>query len=64
MINVLVELCILIIVGGLVYWLVEQIPLPDPFKTILRVVVIIILILLLLNTVLSGPVLPHLGRWS
>ena len=53
----LVTLIVFAIIAGLVYWLVLQLPLPEPFATIVRVVVILICILLLLGMVTSG--VPH-----
>lgn len=65
MINVLVELIIFCIVGGLLYYLVTLLPLPEPFMTVVRVAVIIIFILIVLSMFFGGATyLPHLGRWQ
>lgn len=37
-----------VLIAGLIYWLVEQLPIPDPFRTILRVIVILALIVKLI----------------
>lgn len=57
--DLLVTIIIFAIVAGLVYWLVLQLPLPEPFAMIVRVAVILICILLLLGMVTGGVALPH-----
>ena len=52
----LIDLLVMIIVIGLLYWLVTLLPLPEPFKTLALVVVIIFCILWILGfTGLWGP---------
>ena len=56
MIGLLINLLILCLVGGLIYYLFTLLPLPDPFKTIALVIIIVIFILVLLNMFLGmGP---------
>lgn len=45
----LLTLLIFVIVAGLLYWLVLQLPLPPPFDMIVRVVMILIAIVVLLD---------------
>lgn len=49
MIAVLVNIIILLIVMGLLYWLVTLLPLPAPFPTIIQVAFVIIAILIVLS---------------
>jgi hypothetical protein len=44
----LISLLIFIIVAALIWWLVGMLPIPEPFKTIIMVILIVILILKLL----------------
>lgn len=46
-----------LIVAGLLYWLVLQLPLPAPFPTIIRVLVILALIIFILHLLVPGAVL-------
>ena len=46
--SVLFSLLIFVIVFGLIYWIVTQLPIPDPFKKIAIVVVLVIGLLYLL----------------
>jgi hypothetical protein len=59
MIDLLIQVVILCVVGGLVYYLILQLPLPPPFQLIIKVAVILILILLVLSIFYSGG-FPHL----
>lgn len=47
----MIELLILIIVLGVIFYFVEMIPMSDPFKVLARVVIILIALLLLLRAV-------------
>lgn len=49
MIDVLISLIIFCIIGGLLYYLVMLLPLPDPFKRIAQVGFILIAILVVLS---------------
>lgn len=61
MINLLFSIIVLCVVGGLVYWLISKLPLPEPFPTIIRVCVILICVLLLLGVLFGGVQLPVLN---
>lgn len=54
LIGLLVDLIILCIVGGLIYWIVSLLPLPEPFKTIIVVCVLVIFLIILLTMFLGG----------
>ena len=54
MISMLVTVIVLCIVFGLLYYLVNLLPLPDPFGMILRVCVILICILVVLSLFFGG----------
>lgn len=47
--NLLIEL----VIAGLIFWLVTwalgQLPIPEPFKTVIRVVLIVMVVVFLLN---------------
>jgi cation transporter-like permease len=49
MIELLINLVVFCVVGGLIYYLITLLPLPAPFPTIIRVALIVILILLILG---------------
>lgn len=53
MIELLFSIIVWCVLGGLLYWLVMQLPLPAPFQNIIRVAVILILILLILGVALG-----------
>lgn len=61
MIDLLVTVIIFAIVGGLLWWLVSMLPLPEPFPMVIRVCVILICILLLLGVLFGGVQLPALN---
>lgn len=45
----LIEFLVVLVVGGLVWWLLERyVPLPEPVKIVLRVVLVLVLVLMLL----------------
>ena len=60
MIDMLIYLIVLCIVGGLIYYLITMLPLPDPFKRIIMIAMILIFILILLSMFMGGISLP---RW-
>lgn len=57
MIGTLIGIIVLLIVVGVIYWAVEQllplIPLPDPFRTIIRVLMIVLLVFIVLYVILQ-----------
>lgn len=47
----IVHVLILLVVVGVVWWLIETyVPLPDPIKTVIRIVLVLVLCLWLLRT--------------
>lgn len=56
MIGTLIGIIILLIVVGVIYWAIEQllplIPLPEPFRRIIHVLLILILVLIVLYVIL------------
>lgn len=54
MIGFLIDIIVLCIVGGLLYWIVSLLPLPQPFKQIAMVAMILILLLWVLSMFLGG----------
>lgn len=60
MIDLLITVIVFCIVGGLLWWLVTMLPLPEPFPTVIRVCVVLILILILLGVLFGGVSLPAL----
>ncbi len=59
--DLLWQLFVFCVVGGLLYYLVLQLPLPPPFKVIAQVLAILIAIVVLLNLVGWWPG-PHWRR--
>jgi hypothetical protein len=53
MIDLLVSLLVVCIVFGLIYWVIEQLPLPAPFGNIARVIVVVIGCIILLTFLLD-----------
>lgn len=57
MIGTLIGIIVTLIVVGVLWWAVEQllplIPLPDPFRTIIRVLMIVILVLIVVYVILA-----------
>ena len=54
MIEMLINLIVLCIVGGLIYYLITLLPLPDPFKLIVTCAVVLIMILVLVSMFWGG----------
>ena len=61
MINLLFTILILAIVFGLVFWLLQSLPLPAPWAQVVQVAAILICILVLLGLVFGGVSLPRLA---
>lgn len=57
--DVLISLLVLLVIVGLVYWAITQIPLPQPVRIVAVVLVVLIAIILLLNYL---PGAPHMVR--
>ena len=47
--SILISLLVLVLIFALVWWVLDQIPLPAPFGMIVRVIVGVIMIVYLLN---------------
>jgi hypothetical protein len=60
LIGVLITVIILGLVFYLVYWLLNQIPMPAPFKTVALVLLGLIAVVLLLSLLFGGISIPHL----
>ncbi len=56
----LISLLILVIVVGLLIYLVQILPLPDPFRTVAMVLIVLVAIIWLLQGLPAGP-LTHRG---
>ena len=53
MIDLLVTLAVFAILAILIWWVLQQIPLPDPLKKILLIVVVVIGAIILINILLG-----------
>lgn len=63
MIDFLIYFLVLCIVLGLVWWIITQLPLPEPFGRIARVVFIVVAVILLIYLLLGlVGTAPRLGR--
>jgi hypothetical protein len=60
MIDVLISIIILAVVFGLIFYLVQMLPIPEPFAMIVRVAVILIAILLVVSVAFGGVSVPLL----
>ncbi len=59
----LFSLLVLVIVLGLVYWIIQELPLPEPFKKIALVIILVVCLLYLLGILFGlAPVFPVLHR--
>lgn len=56
----LINVLIVVIIIGLIYWIVMSLPLPPPFKLVAQVIMAIIAIVLLLGLI---GVVPSPVRW-
>lgn len=62
MLSFLIALIVAVVIGGLLYWCIQQLPLPAPFKQVALVLLVLVFIVYLLWA-LSGVVpLPGLHR--
>jgi dolichyl-phosphate-mannose--protein O-mannosyl transferase len=62
----LITLLILVIVVGLLVWLVQMLPIPDPFKQIAVAIVVLLCIFWLISYLPiggPGPIAPHRAWW-
>jgi hypothetical protein len=60
LIGLLITVVVLALVFYLIYWVVGQIPLPDPFKTVVMVVLGLIAVIVLLGVLFGGISIPVL----
>jgi hypothetical protein len=61
MISLLIWLLVLCLVLGLIIWIIQMIPLPQPFGTIAIAIVAVIFILILVSFLLGEVPLPRGG---
>jgi hypothetical protein len=61
LIGLLVTIVVLALVFYLIYWIIGQIPMPEPFKTVVLVVVGLIAVILLLSILFGGVSIPRFG---
>jgi hypothetical protein len=47
--DLLIQLLILVAIGGIIYWVLTQIPLPPPFKIVIYVIFALVAIALLMD---------------
>lgn len=64
MIEALIALVIYLVIAGLIWWaattILAAIPIPEPFKTVINVILIVILCLILIYALI--PLLGHVPR--
>ena len=60
LIGLLITVVILALVFYVIYWVVGQIPLPDPFGVVVRVVLGLIAVIVLLGVLFGGISIPIL----
>lgn len=58
--GLLITIIILALVFYLVYWIVGQIPLPPPFKTVVTVIIGLLAVIILLGLLFGGISIPVL----
>lgn len=51
----LISLLVAVIVLGLVFWLLQQLPIPEPFRTIVLVILILICLFWVLSFLPNAP---------
>ena len=51
----MISLLILVLVLGLIFWLLQYLPIPEPFRMVLLVIMVIIIIVWLLGSLGNGP---------
>lgn len=62
MIAILVQVLILLVIFGVAFWLLQQLPLPEPWAGGVKIVAVLICLVLLYALVFGGVSLPGLGR--
>ena len=56
MVELLVTVIVLVAIAGIVWWLIQNVPLPEPLRIVVMVIVALVAILMLLR------LLPHGAR--
>jgi len=56
----LVSILVIVLILGLVYWILQQLPLPEPFGMIVKVVIGLIAVVFLLSLLFGGVNIPTL----
>lgn len=64
MISLLVTIIVFCIVAGLIYYLLQLLPLPAPFKNVIMIAFILICILLLLGFLFGGLDMPRMRAFN
>lgn len=64
MISLLITIIIFCIIAGLIYYLLQLLPLPQPFKNIVMIAFILICILVLLSWLFGGVEFPAIRRFG
>lgn len=54
MIDILITIIFLCIIGGIAYWIITLLPLPEPFKQIAMVCLLLIFLLVVVSMFLGG----------
>lgn len=60
LISLLVTVLVLVLIGGVVWWILTLVPLPEPFGKIAQIVVALIFVLVLLGVVFGQISIPVL----
>lgn len=55
MIELLVSLLIFCLIAGLIWWAISTLPIPEPFRTVMVVILVLIFVLVLLSYLPIGP---------
>jgi len=65
MIGLLVNLLILVLILGVVWWVISLFPLPEPFPRVVQVIFVVIVLLILIDflTGVAGVGWQPLWRW-
>ena len=61
LVGLLVTILVLVLIGGVLWWVVSLIPLPAPFGTVVQVVLGLIFVLVLLGVIFGGISVPLVG---
>lgn len=53
--NILISLLITVLVLGLIWWALQQLPIPAPFRTVVTIIFVIVAIVALVSFLPMGP---------